>query len=147
MYKKICVAVDGSESSLAAVKVAAELVSRLGAKLLLLHVIRPMKIPEELQRYIKEDDLAKVRYAALEGVGQEIVANAVEIVKTFDVESLDTVILNGDPASSIVKEAKRQSADLIVLGTRGLGKFEGALIGSISRKVTDISEISLLIVK
>ena len=147
MYNKICVAVDGSEFSQAAVKVAAELAKRLEAQLLVIHVIRPMKIPGELQRYINEDDLTKIRYAALEGVGQEMVAKAVEIAQDYITEKLQTVILNGDPASSILKEAKRQSADLIVLGTRGLGKVEGAFIGSLSRKVVDISEISLLIVK
>ncbi|MGY8872357.1 MAG: universal stress protein [Pseudomonadales bacterium] len=147
MYNKICVAVDGSESSHDAVRVAADLAKRLGSQLLVLHVIRPMKIPAELKRFINDDDLTKIRGAALEGIGQEIVAKAVEIAKSYDVKRLDSAILKGDPASSIVKGAQKQSADLLVMGTRGLGKFEGALIGSISRKVSDISNISLLIVK
>lgn len=147
MYNKICVAVDGSESSHDAVRVAADLAKRLGSQLLVLHVIRPMKIPAELKRFINDDDLTKIRGDALEGIGREIIAKAVEIARGYDVEKLDSAILKGDPASSIVKGAQKQSADLLVMGTRGLGKFEGALIGSISRKVSDISNISLLIVK
>ncbi|WP_315980335.1 universal stress protein [Aliamphritea spongicola] len=45
MYNKICVAVDGSDTSFLAVKSAAKLAAQLGAELLVVHVIRNMKIP------------------------------------------------------------------------------------------------------
>ncbi len=147
MYRKICVAVDGSDSSHEAVRAASELANQFGAKLVLIHVIRPMKSPQELQRYIKEDDLATIRHSALENVGQEIIAKAVEIATSHAVDNPRHTILSGDPAGQIIEAAKQQSADLIVMGTRGLGKLEGALIGSISRKVTEMSEANVLIVK
>lgn len=147
MYKKICVAVDGSDSSHEAVKAAAELAKQFGASLVLLHVIRPMKIPDELQRYIKEDDLASIRHSALENVGQEIIAKALEIAISHEIDKPRHTILSGDPAGQIIDAARQESVDLIVMGTRGLGKLEGALIGSISRKVTEMSEANVLIVK
>lgn len=147
MYRKICVAVDGSPSSEEAVKAAAELAVKFDADLMIMHVIRPMKIPQELQKFIREDDLLNIRHSALESVGKEIMAKAVEIAEHYPIERLQTTILSGEPATVIIKEAKDKFADLVVLGTRGLGKLEGALIGSISRKVAEMSELNLLIVK
>jgi len=147
MYRKICVAVDGSPSSHEAVRAAADLAGKYDASLVLLHVIRPMKIPQELQRYIKEDDLANIRYSALENVGQEIIAKAIEITQDYAVERVSSQILSGDPAGQIIEQTRNQAVDLVVLGTRGLGRLEGALIGSISRKIAELSDTNLLIVK
>lgn len=147
MYKKICVAVDGSPSSHEAVKASAQLASILDADLLIMYVIRPMKIPMELQRFIKEDDLLNIRNSALENVAEEILQNAKEIAEGYSLKNIKTSILSGDPASMIVNEARNYYADLIVMGTRGLGKLEGALIGSISRKVSEMTELNMLIVK
>ncbi|WP_261843596.1 universal stress protein [Aliamphritea ceti] len=147
MYKKICVAVDGSEMSLQAVISASEIATAFSADLLLLHVIRPMKIPSELERYIKSDDLAKLRSSALEEVGKEIMTKALDTAREKGAEKVTAKVVKGDPAGTIIKQATKFDADLIVVGTRGLGKVEGALIGSISRKIADISTISMLIVK
>ncbi|WP_271272952.1 universal stress protein [Aliamphritea hakodatensis] len=147
MYKKICVAVDGSEMSLQAVTAAAEIATAFSADLLLLHVIRPMKIPTELERYIKSDDLAKLRSSALEEVGKEIMTKALDVASQQGAEHVTAKVAKGDPAGTIIKQATKFEADLIVVGTRGLGKVEGALIGSISRKIADISSTSMLIVK
>jgi nucleotide-binding universal stress UspA family protein len=37
--------------------------------------------------------------------------------------------------------------DLVVLGTRGLGQVKGMLMGSVSRKVTNLAETSCLIIR
>lgn len=147
MYRKICVAVDGSPSSQEAVKAASQLASRFDASLLLLHVIRPMKIPQELQRYIREDDLDNLRFSALENVGQEILAQAQAIAEEYAVTKIRSLILSGDPVEQIIEQTRHQVVDLLVMGTRGLGKLEGALIGSISRKVTELSDTNLMIIK
>ncbi len=147
MYRKICVAVDGSESSLVAVRTASALAEKFSSELLLLHVIRDMKVPAELQRYISAANIGEPRHAALQEVGEEILTTACQQAKQAGVASVRSKILGGDPASTIVQGARDESADLIVLGSRGLGKVEGMLIGSVSRKIADISDMSLLIVK
>lgn len=147
MYNKLCVAVDGSEMSMKAVQTGARIASLCGAELLLLHVIRPMKIPGELERYIKSDDLAKLRTSALEEVAKEVISKARQLAEAEGVTGITAKVAKGDPAGTIVRQAGKYGADLIVAGTRGLGKVEGALIGSISRKLADISAISMLIVK
>ncbi|MEH6627732.1 MAG: universal stress protein [Motiliproteus sp.] len=147
MYRKICVAVDGSESSFDAVKTAANLALKVSAELVVYHVIRNMKVPDELKRFVKNNSLERMRHEALEGAGKEIVAHAIGVAQEQGVAEPQTDILMGDPASAVAKAASQQDCDLIVVGTRGLGQVEGMLIGSMSRKLTSISKISVLVVK
>ena len=147
MYQKICVAVDGSNTSMLAVESAAQIAQAFNAKLLLLHVIRPMKIPPELERFLKADDLKTIRANALGDVGREIMQNAQQKAESICHSDISQKIVEGDPAPMIVKNAEQFNADLIVVGTRGLNKVEGALIGSISRKVANQTPLSVLIVK
>ncbi len=147
MYNRLCVATDGSESSLLAVRSAARLAVDLSAELLILHVIRNMKVPRELARFVKKDSLDVIRHSALAGVGNEILEHARELAAEQDLTRCRTEILEGDPAAAIVSAATSNGCDLIVVGTRGLGQVEGVLIGSISRKITSISDISVLVIK
>lgn len=147
MYDKICVAVDGSDSAFDAVKSAAKLAHRVNAELTVFHVVRNMKVPSQLKRFVKENSLETIRREALEGAGKEIVNHAIGLAEYEGVSDVTTAILQGDPAAAIVKGARDHSCDLIVVGTRGLGQVEGMMIGSISRKITTISDISVLVVK
>ena len=147
MYNKICVAVDGSESSFNAVESAAKLSQSLDAELVIFHVIRNMKVPDQLKRFVKHNSLEKMRHEALEGAGTEIVKHAIGEAQKQGQTRIQSEILQGDPADAIAKGAVRQGCDLIVVGSRGLGQVEGMLIGSISRKITSISSISVLVIK
>ena len=60
---------------------------------------------------------------------------------------VQTAIGTGDPATSILSFANRRKMDMIVLGTRGLGKLKGSILGSVSRKVTNNAKTSCLIVR
>ena len=53
----------------------------------------------------------------------------------------------GNIAQAILKTAEAESADMIVMGSRGLGLFKGALIGSVSQKVVEESKIPVMVVK
>lgn len=52
----------------------------------------------------------------------------------------------GDPAQSIVAEAKAAKADLIVMGSHGKGALKSLLIGSVAQKVIALSPIPVLMV-
>jgi nucleotide-binding universal stress UspA family protein len=147
MYQKLCVAIDGSDSSKLAIENAAQIAQAFNAQLLLLHVIRPMKIPVELERFLKADDLKQIRANALGDVAREIISKAIEQAEKLGAKDIIHKVVEGDPATMIVKSAEKYGAQLIVMGTRGLGKVEGALIGSISRKVANHTQASMLIVK
>jgi nucleotide-binding universal stress UspA family protein len=53
----------------------------------------------------------------------------------------------GDPATAILDVAEREGADLIVMGTRGLGTAERWLIGSVSDKVLHHAHCSVLVAR
>jgi nucleotide-binding universal stress UspA family protein len=55
--------------------------------------------------------------------------------------------LCGDPAGAIVDAARFEEVDLVAIGSRGLGRLEGALCGSVSQKVAARLEASYLIVR
>lgn len=57
------------------------------------------------------------------------------------------VMRQGDAAEEIIKYSDEIGANLIVMGSRGLGTFSKVLLGSVSQKVLSYSSCSILIVK
>lgn len=53
----------------------------------------------------------------------------------------------GDPASEIANHAERGQFDVIVMGSRGLGRVTEVLMGSVSQRVLHESKCPVLIVK
>lgn len=53
----------------------------------------------------------------------------------------------GSRPKAIIRVAEETKADLIIMGSRGLGIFKGALIGSVSQKVIEDSPIPVMVVK
>lgn len=46
-----------------------------------------------------------------------------------------------------MRVAAEEHSDLIIMGSRGLGLFKGALIGSVSQKVVEESPIPVMVIK
>lgn len=53
----------------------------------------------------------------------------------------------GSIHKAILRVAEAEKSDLIIMGSRGLGLFKGALIGSVSQKVVEESTIPVMVVK
>ena len=147
MMKKILVATDASAALNRAVVFAARLAVQHEAELLILNVIRDMQLPEAL----KEDPQYESFYTAREDLMREaadrILKDARRQAKKEGVRELQTAIGSGDPATSVAGFAKRRNNDLIVVGTRGLSKLKGSTMGSVSRKLLDLTEINCLVVR
>ncbi len=60
---------------------------------------------------------------------------------------VDTVIRSGDAGREIIAEAESGKYDLIVMGSRGLGAFSRAMLGSVSNKVLNHVDCDVLIVR
>ncbi|MDA9979804.1 universal stress protein, partial [Yoonia sp.] len=56
-------------------------------------------------------------------------------------------VRNGDFADEILEVAEEQNVDMIVIGSRGLGKFREAILGSVSQKVLHHAKQTVVIVK
>jgi len=60
---------------------------------------------------------------------------------------IETMVVIGDPARAIVEAATKKKADLIVIGSRGLGDLQGLLLGSVSHKVAQSASCSCVVVR
>jgi nucleotide-binding universal stress UspA family protein len=58
-----------------------------------------------------------------------------------------TVEAHNDPAEALVQQAQADSADLIVVGTRGLNTAQRVLLGSVSTKVVHHAPCDVLVVR
>ncbi|MFB7368413.1 universal stress protein [Streptomyces sp. NPDC056222] len=113
MAKLVVVGVDGSSTSLAAVGAAATAASRRGAALRVVHAEVPIK-----PRHVVPDPAGR---ALVHEAADHAFEVAPEVVVT-------KVVVTGDVVH--VLEAESQAADLIVVGSRGMGGLAGLLLGS-----------------
>ena len=139
MYKRIVAAVDGSENSIRALKHACDLAATYGSSIWLVHVYPHTS---DLLGY---DDFEKL-VARRKSAGEKVLATA---KKAMDKVSfpLTEELLEGPEAEAILSVAETQNADLIVIGTRGMGALEGLLFGSVGRKVVQHAHCSVLVVR
>ena len=147
MFSNILVAVDGSTAAVRALEMAIGLAKNYDAKLHLLHVVREMQLPKELQQMMEVENIKGPRADALRLAGDKILNQAKRAAESNGVKSVVENVGSGDPANSIVKHAEINGIDLIVMGSRGLGQVEGLLLGSVSRKVISLAKVSCLIAR
>ena len=152
MIKKILVATDASAASNRALEMAAQLANQYDAELLIIHVIRDMQIPFDIKEIpeLESDTIesfATAREEIMRKVAESVLKDAKAKAEKAGANTVQTLIGTGDPATSILDVTKRREIDMIVIGTRGLGKLKGQILGSVSRKVTNNAETSCLIVR
>jgi nucleotide-binding universal stress UspA family protein len=174
--ERILVALDGSEHSEKALDLASDIAGKYGAELILLHVMsdRPLTGAErEMAEVEYLDDLlssldapnigggadprlraqrvlqhyAGVAHRFRELVGNRLITQARARAGEKEVRSVQTLLEDGDPASTILRVAQGRDVDMIFLGSRGLGAAKGLLIGSVSHKVAHLAECTCVWVK
>jgi len=147
MIKKILVATDASPASSRAVSFAARLSLQHESELLLLNVIRDMQLPEILRQDPYFEAFYNARDELMRQAADLILAEAKQLVRKEGVKIVQTAIGSGDPATSIAGFARRRKIDMIVVGTRGLSKVKASSMGSVSRKLLDLTEVNCLVVR
>lgn len=140
MFDNILLAVDGSDHALHAAHVAASLANAMNAKTLRV-VVAYASIPP----YLGEPNLQGAINARLME-SQEILRKVVETLGAVSAEVF-TDPVEGDAAESIIDVARTHQNDLIVMGSRGLGRLAGMLLGSTSQKVVAHAPCPVLIVR
>ncbi|RLC55874.1 MAG: hypothetical protein DRI30_06810 [Chloroflexi bacterium] len=131
---------------------AVQFAGQHNAELLIVHVIRDMQIPFETKEipeleFNKFEAFSDAREEVMRKVAESVLRTAKEKAEKAGAEKVETAIGTGDPATSILDFARRRKVDMIVIGTRGLGKLKGTILGSVSRKITNNAETSCLIVR
>ncbi|MCI0559030.1 MAG: universal stress protein [Nitrososphaera sp.] len=141
MLSKILIPVDGSDNSFRALEHALLVAKSTGAQITAMHVIES---PPTV--YVQSQKLLDELLANYKRESAKILDKCEEIAEKSGVK-LDTVIAEGDPATSITEYAKEGSFDLIVIGSRGLGKFKEMILGSTSSKVLHHTKSSVMVVR
>ena len=139
--KQIVIATDGSAPATEAVDVGLELAREQGAEVTFVHVTEPDDYvasrlgPGHAVPHHEPIDASETALAAAEEAAKEAgVSYALERI-------------SGEAVDTIVAVADAKNADLIVVGSRGLGPVKAALLGSVSRGVLDDARRPVLIVK
>jgi nucleotide-binding universal stress UspA family protein len=146
MYKHILVSTDGSKLSLKAIKTAAVLAAKLGARLTGVYVMpeyvppiygeAAMYIPEASPKRFKEA-VEKDAKAALAVIAKEAAAAGVR--------STGLKVSNSQPWSAIISAARSKKCDLIVMASHGRRGLAGLLLGSETTKVLTHSKVPVLV--
>jgi nucleotide-binding universal stress UspA family protein len=147
MFKTILVAVDGSDQAQKAVDVAADLAQKYDAQLLLLSVYKHVSALESTHTLVHSKDSVGPRNPTLRDLANEFVKKADERARERGATRIETHVKRGQPARVIVEFAKEKGADVIVMGSRGLGDIGGFLLGSVSHKVSSLAECTCITVK
>jgi len=135
LFKRIVVGYDGSAQARKALEVAVDLARRYGAEVISVTVVdigTASSDPNAVR--IARDAAEQIASEASEKLSREGVAHR-------------AVVRQGDPGDEIVRVASESSADLIIVGSRGLSTLRRLLLGSVSRKVLNKSKIPVLVVK
>lgn len=141
MYQQILIAVDGSETSRAALEDGLKLAKEQGAKVLLVNVFEPI-VRSALHGVI---DLTQ----AMREEGEQIIAGALDVARKAGIEARTRVIdaVGRRVASVIAEEADAEGADLIVLGTHGRSGLEHLVLGSVAEGVARRATVPVLLIR
>ena len=146
MINKILIASDASPAANRALTLAAAIAEKFDSELTIVYVIRDMQVPGAVKRMAEVEKIRGDTTEIMQLVARNVLNDAKARAEKKGAKGVHTSIAHGDPANAILQAAKRQKADLVVLGTRGLGKVQGMLLGSVSRKVSNLLPGNCLIV-
>jgi len=146
LIRKILVALDGSDHAERALDYALDLAHHYSAEIQLLTVVPPIFLPVHSFNIAKSQAIADAAQQ-LENSFKEVLSKAEERVKKEKSNlKVSTKFEHGNPDEKIVEMAKLGNFDIVVVGSRGLGRRDYAL-GSVSSRVADNAPCPVLIVK
>ena len=128
----VVVGYDGSMDSTAALRWASRLTRALGGRLRIVHAVGLLEHAGLLSDHVTVHRATALEVA--EGAGG-------------DPQLIEWSVVDGDPCSALLRMTMPpESADLLVVGSRGSGAHEGSLLGSTSLELAERSVIPLTIV-
>jgi len=145
MFGSIVVGTDGSETAGEAVRQATDLAKSVGASIHLVSAFEPVsntrlreerqQVPNDMQWMVNAREDVR---ATLDEAAERIKGDGVEV---------ETYAREGDPADAILDVAEEKSADLIIVGNKGMSGAKRFLLGSVPNKVSHHAPCSVLIIR
>ncbi|WP_020676972.1 universal stress protein [Geopsychrobacter electrodiphilus] len=155
VYRRILYATDLSVSAPSVFKHVIAAARANDARINILHVLP--EVDAAMINYVATIMGADKLAAAEISHKDEVAANLLKRLKEFaaeeladhpeDLERIDSIdVLSGQPASTILSEARKSQADLLIIGTHGKGRLEYAFLGSVAQKIMRRAEIPVMLV-
>jgi nucleotide-binding universal stress UspA family protein len=142
MTGRIVVGIDGSETSMLAARWAAWEARIRGAEVTL---VAAWELPMNAFAFgyvAVSDDLVK---GMIKGA-EDNLATALEAVRSVGVDlKVETTVVEGQASAVLLKAA--ENADLLVIGSRGLGGFRELLLGSVSQQCAHHAQCPVVIIR
>lgn len=135
MISRIVVGVDGSANSAAAINWAIALARSLRAEVVAVHAVglrESAASVEGEERQALEQRFASEWSAALDADGRDV--------------SSRRVLVDGDPVAALLRTVDDVAADIVVVGSRGVGDRPQLLMGSTSTNVAQRSPVPVVVV-
>jgi nucleotide-binding universal stress UspA family protein len=131
---RILVAIDGSENSIKAADYSLFLANKFNAIVIALYVIPPN---------VKENSERQLKAETIQETFNKIKNNATQ----YHIElKTDTVLSESSVVTEIVNYAKKEHADLLLIGIRGESEFR-FMLGSVASGVVTNADCPVLVVK
>ena len=146
MFKRILVPVDGSSTSNRGLEQALALARSHDATIFLLHVVDEHVIVQHAEAVAA---LTDQYLESMRASGREVLARARAAAERRGVTSRTLLVENitGSVADIVVEQAKKQRADVIVMGTHGRRGVKRLVMGSDAEGVVRASPVPVLLVR
>jgi nucleotide-binding universal stress UspA family protein len=138
MYHKILVALENSRADESLLPHVTELATRLGSRLLLVHVADGWVARNFSQLKLTESDEMKADRAYLEKMTTELRSKGL---------SVSAHLALGEPATEILKTAETEKCDLIAMTSHGHRLIGDIIYGSTIHEVRHKTSIPVLLVR
>lgn len=145
MFKKILYCTDFSEDAHWAFTYALQLAKTLKSKLLIFHVTPEPVHPEQLSIYLPREKMDELRTSQKKEIDQQLKTHYIKKMRGF--KNYKVALKEGEPFVEIVQMAKKESIDLIVMGTHGRSGLDHILFGSTAEKVVRKSPCPVLTIR
>lgn len=151
MFDVILLAIDRSEHSRRAVTVVAELASKLGSGVIVVHAPEAgydwPAGPNSMGGPMVVQELARAREQITEEARALVEGAAGELTQKGITARGEVLNGGGSTAKRLLDAASAANADLIVVGSRGLTDLGGLLLGSVSHKIIHMAPCPVLVVR
>ena len=145
MFKKILFCTDFSKDSHWAFTYALNLAKNYKSKLLILHVTPEPYQPEQFSIYLPPEEIEELRISQKKELEKELDTHYLRKLKDF--KRFQVLLKEGEPFVEVIQTARKESVDLIVMGTHGRTGLDHVLFGSTAEKVVRKSPYPVLTIR
>jgi nucleotide-binding universal stress UspA family protein len=141
----IIAATDFSQMADEALRQALSLAEQNQARLLLVHVLPPLVTPNPLlDEFVVNQTTLALRQSLKDSCLQALEERRQQAASRV---ALTVRLLEGDPTRELIRLAKEQQADLVVMGSTGVSGLAETVFGSTAQKMVRKAPCSVLVAR